>query len=166
MMKQTPQLQKIQENMRPGVITLDGFLGRDTRNLVDILIDDDARVKRLGYTHKVIALKMVDARDKGKRGLGDFISVEPHFEIKVDSVRGKLPCPFGDPGVFPKVNTTVRNLSLGKEITFTDLHIHFILVHGFYEGKGSAYRLEPEDLVAILEVEKPENGLSIPGLPE
>jgi len=165
-MKQTPQMQKIQENMRPGVITLEGFLGKDDRNLVDILIDDDAHVKRLGYTHKAIALKMVEMRDKGKLGLGDFITVEPHFEIKVDSVRGKLPCPFGDPGVFPKVNTTVRNLSLKKEITFTDLHIHFVLVHGFYEGIGSAFRLEPAELAAILEVEKPENGVSIPGLPD
>ena len=165
-MKQTPQLQKIQDNMKPGIITLDGFLGTDTRNLVDILIDDDALVKRLGYSHKSIALKMVEFRDQGKRGLGDFITVEPHFEIKVDSVRGKLPCPFGDPGVFPKVNTTVRNLDLNKEVTFTDLHIHCVLVHGFYEGKGSPFRLEPESLIEILEIEKSEEGISIPGLPE
>ena len=69
-MKQTPQMQKIQQNMRPGVITLDGFLGKDSRNLVDILIEDDADVKRLGYNHKATALNMVEMRDKGKRGLG------------------------------------------------------------------------------------------------
>ena len=99
---------------------------------------------------------MVEMRDKGKRGLGEFISVDPHFEVKVDSVRGKLPCPFGDPGVFPKLNTTVRNLSLNQEVTYTDLHIHFILVHGFYEGKGSPFRLEPKALITVLEVEQPE----------
>ena len=33
-MKQTVQLQRIQEKMRPGVITRDGFLGSDRRNLV------------------------------------------------------------------------------------------------------------------------------------
>ena len=38
-----------------------------------------------------------------------------------------------------------------KEITFTDLHIHLIGSHGFYEGKGSLFRLNPEELVVIIE---------------
>ena len=151
-MKQTPQMLKIQEAMLPGVITLSGFLGKDTRDLVEILAADQGEVRRLGYTHEQIAHRMIEIREAGKRGLGEFVSVEPHFEIRVESVRGKLPCPFGDPGIFPKVNTTARNLSLKKEITFTDLHIHFILAHGFYEGKGSLFRLEPADLVDILEI--------------
>jgi hypothetical protein len=37
-------------------------------------------------------------------------------------------------------------------MSFTDLHIHLIGVHGFYEGRGTPFRLEPGDLVAILEV--------------
>ena len=80
--------------------------------------------------------------------------------------KGIVSDPFGDPGVFPKVNTTVRNLDLDKEVTFTDLHIHCILVHGFYEGKGSSFRLDPELLIQVLEIEKTEEGISIPGLPE
>ncbi len=152
-MKQSPQLQKAQENMKPGIITRDGFLGNDTRNLIDILIEDEAEVQRLGVTHRVIAERMINLRDAGMRGLGEFISVSPHFEIRVDTVRGKLPCPFGDPGIFPKTNTTVRNMAIGKEITYTDLNIHMIMAHGFYEGKGSAFRLEPSELVEILEIE-------------
>jgi hypothetical protein len=70
----------------------------------------------------------------------------------VDSVRGVLPCPFGDPGIFPKTNTTVRNRQSGRELTYTDLHIHMIGSHGFYEGRGSQFRLEPRDLAAVLEV--------------
>ncbi len=152
-MKQSPQLQKAQQNMRPGVITRDGFLGKDTRNLIDILIDDEAEVQRLGVTHSDIAERMIELRDAGMRGLGEFINVEPHYEVRVDSVRGKLPCPFGDPGIFPKTNTTVRNLKKGREITYTDLNIHMIMAHGFYEGRGSGFRLEPSDLVEVLEVE-------------
>jgi len=71
-------------------------------------------------------------------------------------VRGKLPCPFGHPGIFAKVNTTVRNLKLDREITYTLLHIHLIGEHGFYEGKGSPFRLEPSDLIEILEIEESE----------
>ena len=155
-MKQSPQLQKAQSSMRPGVITRDGFLGADTRNLVDILIEDEAEVQRLNLTHADIAHRMIEIRDAGMRGIGDFINVEPHFEVRVDSVRGKPPCPFGDPGIFPKTNTIVRNLDAGREITYTDLNIHMIMAHGFYEGKGSGFRLEPYDLAEILEIKPSE----------
>lgn len=156
-MKQTVQMNRIQEKMRPGVITRDGFLGTDTRKLVDILLEDEAEVRRGNLTHARLAQRMIELRDAGMAGLGDFISVEPHFEVRVDSVRGKLPCPFGDPGIFPKTNVTVRNLALGRELTYTDLHIHLIGSHGFYEGRGSEFRLDPADLVAVLEV-SPEEG--------
>jgi hypothetical protein len=44
MMKQTPEYDKIQQQMKKGVITLDGFLGDDTRNLVDIIASDSMTV--------------------------------------------------------------------------------------------------------------------------
>jgi hypothetical protein len=150
-MKQTPEMDRIQRDMQPGVICRDGFLGNDTRKLVEILIEDDAEVKRLGTTHEDIANRMRDLRDAGMKGLGEFVTVPPHFEVRVDSVRGKLPCPFGHPGVIPKTNTTVKNLESGEEITYTDLNIHMIGSHGFYEGKGACFRLEPVDLLRILQ---------------
>ncbi len=76
----------------------------------------------------------------------------PHYEVRVDTVRGKLPCPFADPGMFPKTNVTVRNRLTGREITFTDLHIHLVRAHGFYEGRGCPFRLEPKDLAEVLEI--------------
>jgi hypothetical protein len=152
-MKQTVQMDRIQEKMQPGILTRDGYLGTDRRKLIDILIEDDEAVKRLDLTHQRIAERMIELRDAGMRGLGEFISVEPHYEVRVDSVRGKLPCPFGDPGIFPKTNITVRNLKLGRELTFTDMHIHLIGSHGFYEGKGSPFRLDPPVLVELLDVE-------------
>jgi len=152
-MKQTPQTKQIVQNMQPGVITLEGFLGTDRRDLQEILEDDNGIVKRMHLTHQRIAHRMSEFREKGEKGLGEFISVGPHFEVRVDTVRGKLPCPFQHPGIYRKANTTVRNTRLGREITYTDLHIHMIEVHGFYEGKGSRFRLEPKELAEILEVE-------------
>ncbi|MDC7246166.1 MAG: hypothetical protein PQJ47_09695 [Sphaerochaetaceae bacterium] len=151
-MKQTPEYDAIQHQMEPGIITLDGFLGTDKRHLVDILASDDVKVHQLKVTHQAIASRMQYFRDAGLDGLGQFITVDGHFEVCVDSVRGKLPSPFGGPGMYEKVNTTVRNLSLEREITYTDLHIHFVGDHGFYEGAGSPFRIEPADLVAVLEV--------------
>jgi len=155
-MKQTVQMREIQEKMKPGVITRDGFLGTDSRNLIDILTADDDKVKRLNLTHTQIAQRMRELRDAGKKGLGNFVRVAPHFEIRVDMVRGKLACPFGHPGLIQKTNVQVRNLESNRDITFTDMHIHMVGDHGFYEGKGSPFRLEVRDLIDILEIELPE----------
>jgi hypothetical protein len=151
-MKQTLQMDNIQRDMLPGAITRDGLLGADRRKLIEILIDDDECVKRLGSTHHRIARRMNELTKAGCRGLGNFITIRPHFEVRVDSVRGKLPCPFGHCGLFAKTNTTIRNLEANHEITYTDLNIHMIETHGFYEGKGASFRLEPADLIDILEL--------------
>ncbi len=155
-MKQSPDLTTAQERMKPGVITSCGFLGPDRRNLIEILVEDEALVQRLNTTHKQIAQRMKELRDKGLAGLGMFEKVEDRFEVKVDSMRGQLPSPFEDHIMIGKQNTVVRNLKLNKEVTYTDIHIHMIEFHGFYQGKGSVFRIEPEDLVEILEVRKNE----------
>ncbi len=151
-MKQSPELSIAQANMKPGAITLFGFFGPDDRNLIDILIEDDGEVKRLGLTHEQIAKRMEELRDEGLKGLGEFTKVEPHFEVRVESVRGKLPCPFEEPGLHRKTNTQVRNLSSGKEVVYSDLQIHLIAAHGFYQGRGSRFRLNPSELAEVLEI--------------
>ena len=152
-MKQSPQLQKAQESMQPGVITLYGFLGPDERNLIDILTEDDGVVKRLGLSHEHIGKCMEDFRERGKAGLGEYFSVAPHFQVRVESVRGKLPSPFAGPGLYEKTNITVHNEALDRTVTYTDLHIHLVKAHGFYQGKGSRFRLDPAELAEVLEIE-------------
>ncbi len=151
-MKQTPEYDRIQQQMMPGIIALEGFLGTDKRKLIDIIDSDNRTVRKHNRTHKDIALKMEHFKEEGLAGLGEFITLDEHFEVKVETVRGLLPSPFGGPNMYGKINTTVANKTTGRTITYTDLHIHFIKDHGFYEGKGSPYRLEPNDLIEILEV--------------
>ncbi|NOR44946.1 MAG: hypothetical protein GQ534_05110 [Candidatus Delongbacteria bacterium] len=152
-MKQSPQLSKAEDAMKPGVITKDGFLGSDHRHLVDILIEDDAEVARLGLTHEIIAEKMKFFKEKGLKGEGLSIDVDDNFEVNVESVRGKLACPFGEPGLISKNNVGVINKKTKKKIYFTDFHIHMIEKHGFYQGIGSPYRVSPKELKETLEIE-------------
>jgi hypothetical protein len=155
-MKQSPSLVRAQGRMRPGVLTRDGFLGEDARPLADILEADAVAVARLGLTHAQIARHLRElrdaVRDAGRQGMGLAVKVAPHFEVRVDSVRGRLPCPFGEQGLFQKMNTTVVNLRTGGEITYTDLGIHMIDAHGFYEGAGAPFRLDPAALRDVLEL--------------
>lgn len=151
-MKQSLKMQQAQQNMQPGIISMQGFLGSDPRDLIQIIDEDKSTIEELNLSCDQIAKKMEYFREQGNKGLGDFIKVDPHFAVKVDSVRGKLRCPFEDPGLIPKTNITVKNLNLNTEITYTDMNIHCIGKHGFFEGKGSFFRLDPKQLVEILEI--------------
>ncbi len=152
-MKQSAKDDSVQDQMKPGVITRDGMLGEDRRKLCDILEADAAAVSRLGLTHARIAARMRELRDAGAAGLGLPTRVLERFEVRVDSVRGKLPCPFLHKGLFQKEFVEVCNVRSGERVMFTELNTHLIEAHGFYEGLGSAYRQDPETLARVLEIE-------------
>jgi len=151
-MQKKSSLDALEQTLRQASTTRDGFLGQDARGLAAILQADDAAIRRRGLTHAHIAQHLRALRQAGWEGLGEPVSVPPHFEVCVDAARGTLACPFGDQGSFAKVNTTVHNLENGKNITFTDLNIHLIAAHGFYEGHGAQFRLDPEQLMDTLEM--------------
>ena len=141
--------------MQAGNISYDGFLGADRRPLAEIIRADEEELKKLNLTHQAIADRMDYFREAGKMGLGEFVKLAPHFEVLCEITRGFIPCPFGESGRHRKTIVTVRNLRLRKEITFSDLNIHLIAAHGFYEGKGSPFRLEPVELAQVLEITGP-----------
>jgi len=151
-MKQQPELQAIQENMLPGKFSAEGFLGEDDRNLADILLDDQKAVDRLGLTHEEIAAKMIALTDFGMASLAKPVEFEETFEVVVEDFMGRIPCPFRDNYGNDKRSTKVTRLSDGKVMGWTDLSIHMIEKHGFYEGKGSSYRLEPDELAEFLQL--------------
>ncbi len=156
-MKQTPQEKQLHENFEPGKITKEGFLGNDTRHIHDIIEEDAHTLKRLGVRREQIADRLQYFIDEGKKGLetpvelGDFTSL-------VIWRRGMLPSPFGGAKrLYHKIVATVTNKPLDKAIKYTQLNVHLIRDHGFFEGKGSVFRLEPEELVDVLGIlpEKP-----------
>ena len=70
-MKMSPNMKKAQENMAPGVITADGFLGDDKRPLQDIITEDEElmRYYDLDIDDTVQILKSL--MDEGRNGLGE-----------------------------------------------------------------------------------------------
>jgi hypothetical protein len=151
-MKQTPDLVKVQENMRAGQITGPGFLGNDERNLVDIISEDTLKVEELGLTNEIIACKLEMLMHQGEKGFGSPVNVDNTFIVIVEESRGYIPCPFRHGHLSKKVNINVRNLSTRKEIDYTPISIHLIREHGFYQGKGSIYRLDPVETAKLLEL--------------
>ncbi len=125
-MKQDIYYTKAQQRMKKGILVRDGFLGDDKRNLIDIITEDVETLKRLELTKEIIANALIEFRDAGIAGLGEYVPYKEHFEVRVETFRGKLPCPFGDKGVFQKTEIVVRNKKINEQIIYSELSIHLI----------------------------------------
>lgn len=136
--------------MQPGVLTLSGFLGEDARDFPRIIEDDAKTLENLGVTAKEVGKRLDYFQKQSFESFQGPIIIDEIYEVETDVVRGFLPCPFMHRGLFRKAITTVTNLESGKSFTYTSMNIHMIREHGFFEGKGSKFRLEPEEVVREL----------------
>ncbi len=149
-MKMSPNMRKAQENMFPGVITADGFLGEDKRPLQDIITEDEElmRYYKLDLDDTVQILK--NLMEEGRNGLGEPITIDEKWLVQTTEARGHLACPFED-GIHRKITTEIKNIANGSSVMVSALSLHLMQKHHFLEGKGSSFRLEPEVLVKVLE---------------
>lgn len=139
------------------MITKEGFLGDDTRHIHDIIEEDAHTLAQLNVSPEQIADRLQYFIEEGKKGLETPVDLED-FRTQVIWRRGMLPSPFGDPKrLYHKIVATVRNKKRQKEITYSQLNVHMIRDHGFFEGKGSVFRLEPEEVIEILEISPEES---------
>ncbi len=148
-MKMSPFTKEVQELMAPGIITEQGFLGIDKRNYLEIIQNDELIFSSLKLEWNDTAEKMEYLLQEGLKGLGEFRTVDNKWLVKVDETRGKLPSPFKD-GLCFKRAVQVKNISNNMELVFSDLSIHMLKVHHFLQGKGSPFRLEPENIKLAL----------------
>jgi len=149
---QSPELDVAEQRMKPSPTFGHGFLGDDSRKLIQILNDDQKAVKALGLTDELIAKKLRVVTEKAKRGFGDPVIVDDKFEVKAEGARGKLPCPWGHPGLYNKTYIVLKKIETGETLVWSDLAVHMIEEHGFYQGRGSPYRIDPRVVKKILEL--------------
>ena len=150
-MKMSPLFVKAKSNMQPGVITKDGFLGTDSRQLIDIIEADEKKIKSINLDIDILTDKMNYFLKEGQKGLGEPITIDKKWLVKVTESRGKLPCPFED-GIFGKINVEIENLSNKEKCNYSQLSIHLIKKHIFFQGKNTFFRLEPEVLKRLFEI--------------
>ncbi len=150
-MKKTPPDKQRDLNFQPGKISKNGFLGNDTRQVPDIILEDQKILSHLNITIEQVADRLQSFIDQGKATLEKEIDWQG-YQIRVLWSRGKLPCPFGEPGMHQKIIAIVTNKKLDKQISYSQLNVHLIREHGFFEGKGSHFRLEPDELIKILNI--------------
>ena len=142
-MKHSPEMHELIERMAPGVLSLHGFLGSGRRPLEEILDTDSSTVAELATTHRALAQVLANVLETASEGLGSHVPVDDHLTASLLEVKGRIPCPWDD-GLWLKGEVTLTDCESGDELIFTPLNVHMIAEHGFYEGRGSRYRIEPD----------------------
>ena len=149
-MKKSPQSQKLEKMLRASKISSCGFLGIDQRSLDEIIEADAAQIERLGYTNDRIASRMRELTGIALSGLGDWVRISENIEVSIDDNRGSIPCPWSHGVRCSKMITSARRIDTKVSVRWSELNIHMIEAHGFYEGKGAAFRLEPALLIKVI----------------
>jgi hypothetical protein len=132
-----------------GELTKSGFLGSETRSISEIIQQDRKQLEHYGIRMRQMAERLQAFIDEGKKRLEDEIEFGD-FIVRVQWDRGMIPCPFGDPGLHPKIVAYIHSKKTGNDIQYSQLSIHMLRMHDFLGGKGSCFRLEPELLVEFL----------------
>ena len=141
-MKENPIYSKVRQDMQ------ERFLGSDTRLIAQIIESDEAELRAAGLGADELARAMRRLTEKGMESLGDEVQADG-FLVRVEEYMGQIGCPFKHAVREAKRNTTAVD-PRGRVMTWTDMSIHLIERHGFFQGEGSDYRLEPLELAEFL----------------
>ena len=149
-MQQSPELERLEQILKSHKFSGPGFLGEDQRSLAEILEADAAVLFELGTNCREVAARMEEITGTARAGLETTVRISPELEVRIIESRGMIPCPWPHPGRYGKAVTTAKRRDTGKTISWSDLNIHLIEKHGFFEGRGAFFRLDPRELVEII----------------
>ena len=149
-MKESPQMKKLEEMLRSGKLAAGGFMGEDDRHVWEVIEADQSQVTRLGYDCRQIAERMAQLTEQAKPRLGNWVKLTEGLEASCVDFKGSIICPWPHPAKCIKRITTLRRVETQETIRWTDLSVHMIAEHGFFEGEGSAFRIEPKELVEFI----------------
>lgn len=149
-MKQSPDMQKLEEVLRSSALTVGGFMGSDARSVTEVIEADAAELFRLGVSREQLGARMTEITTAAEKGLGTWVRIDDLREAAIDEARGQMACPWPHEAQFRKRVTTVRRTDSGQTVRWSDLSVHLITAHGFFEGRGSTFRIDPAGLVRVL----------------
>jgi len=125
-------------------------MGTDRRSVSEIIDGDASELAGLKITIEQIVRRMKEITNAAIPALGCWVQVGGKFEAKAEEVKGRVSCPWPHPAKFAKRVTYVRNPESGQSMKWSDLNIHLIEKHNFFEGRGAMFRIEPKELVKML----------------
>ena len=149
-MKENPADQAIRDRLEPGHLSIEGFLGDDKRPLADIIADDTGLVEAAGLTVKELGDFLEHLHVTADGGWESRVPMyDGKITVRSDETLGLIPCPFACGAHCHKAEISVKNSDGEDLLKFTPLDAHLISAHGFFEGHGAHYRVEPQALIVL-----------------
>jgi hypothetical protein len=149
-MKQSPQDQSLHSRLHASRFSAEGFLGDDARSVDEIVAADEQTLEELGVSREELAAAMRDSLDRARNGLGTPVEVRPNVTAVYYESMGRIPSPFRGEGVFEKGEAVLTDTGSSRTLIITPLSIHLVEAHGFFQGQGSRYRIDPRTAVELL----------------
>jgi hypothetical protein len=149
-MKETPEDKSLEDRLGASQFSGEGFLGTDHRPVDEIIADDLRTLERLGIPPAALLAALRRAFDQARTAFGGDVTVRPGVVAVAHESMGRIPSPFRGDGVFEKGDVVVADSATGEQLVLTSLGLALIEKHGFFQGHGSRYRIDPARAAALL----------------
>lgn len=140
----------LEKDMRPGELSTKGFLGPKESLLEILAADNEYVLGELKRTHQELAQHLFILGKIAEKEKGEIIYHGRAFKLTLTAFRGFANSPFED-GTKTNQEVEVRNVATGKTLRCSMLVPVMMERYGFYEGKGTPYRVEPSKIIEVLD---------------
>ena len=155
------EIQDIELLMRPNHLdersSTEGFLTADQK-LIDVLVADNDYVTSCGLSHRGLAIPLLQISNRAisvrnetrnYKDPVDFKHAGTMWRVKLIEYKGFQLSPFND-DTKTNFDFEITTLDNGQSLKYSGLVPLMIERYGFYEGPGTAYRVEPSQIIETL----------------
>ncbi|MBI5723199.1 MAG: hypothetical protein HZA50_04515 [Planctomycetes bacterium] len=129
------------------------FMGHDRRTVKEIVATDAGELARAGLTAEKAAQILQKVLDSAMAAMGAEVDFAGgRLKAVCRESMGKLPCPLASCGLLAKGQVELTDTQTGRIFLIAPLSVHLIANHRFLQGRGSDYRIEPEDLAQLVKL--------------
>jgi hypothetical protein len=153
------ELDEIERRMRPGGWYTKPLL-LESESLVLTLEEDARRLVRLGVSAEVLGHRLAELLATASTSDWFRPFRGGPFDVELRHRRGLIPCPWapdettrcptGAGGRATANQFAITNRNSRRRLAGFELSAHLIRDHGFFGGRGTAFRIQPEDLALLL----------------
>ncbi len=148
-MKRSPKENELLNSLGPSSFSAQGFLGQDQRHFEEIIAADARAIRKLGVSREFLADILEKIFLAAEKGMEDPVRITGDVQARYISCRGRIPSPFPAEGTFDKSLVEVFTDQGSLLFYVNRLSIHLIRCHGFFQGRGSFFRVEPEQIALL-----------------
>jgi hypothetical protein len=143
----------LERDMRPGAYANKGFIGPDERLLDVLAADNKYVVEQLRLTHQDLAKHLRAIGEAAGKTGGEFVYRGRKLKANLQVSRWWQASPFKD-GTQTNSYVSVQDAHRGLKLEYSLLLCDLVERYGFYEGKGTPYRLDPRKIVEFFDLEQ------------